>query len=86
MTVAQLIQRLKRFDPDMPVVIKGRGRSLPEDFLELKVTDIVELTTKEVFNQPYWGEQIYDASEGLERKSKVLSLSGGTWFQRGNND
>jgi len=87
MTVGQLIQRLGRLNPDMPVVVKAKGASLAEDFIELRVSDMVELNTKEVFNNPHWQTQLYDASEGFrERPIKVLSLSGGTWFQRGNNE
>lgn len=87
MTVGQLIQRLKKFDPDMQVVVRPSGKSLPDDFAELKLSDIVELKTKAVFKMPYWGEQIYDASEEImERPVKVLSLSGGTYFQRGPYD
>jgi hypothetical protein len=87
MTVGQLIQRLKKFDPDMPVVVKPKGKSLQDDFTELKLSDIVELKVKEVFKNPYWGTQLYDASEGFREKPiKVLSLAGGTWFQRGSDE
>jgi hypothetical protein len=88
MTVGQLIQRLKKLNPDMPVVIKPRRlKGLHDDFVELLVSDIVELKTKELFTKPYWGEQVYDASETThERNTKVLSLSGGTWFQRGSDE
>lgn len=84
MTVGQLIQRLKRFDPDMNVVVKPKqGHNMVDDFVDIKVTDIVELKTKALYKTPFWGEQIYDASEAVhDRNDKVLSLSGGTVFQR----
>lgn len=87
MTVGQLIQRLKKFDQDMPVVVKAKGPRLHDDFVDLKIADILELKTKELFTQPFWGEQVYDASEGvMDRSKKVLSISGGTWFQRGDKN
>ena len=87
MTVKQLIQRLSRLDPDMPVVVKANGHKLQDDFVDLKISDLVTLVTKELYTIPYWGGQVYDASEGnRERKTKVLSLSGGTWFQRGDKN
>ena len=88
MTIAQLIQKLKRFDPDMPVVIKpSMGHNLPDDFYELKFSDLVELKTKPVYKDPFWENQVYDASETIkDRSAKVLSLSGGTHFQRGDEE
>lgn len=87
MTVAQLIQKLKKFDPDMPVVIKSGKVDLSEDFIDLTLSNLVELKTREVFKVPHWQTQLYDASEGLrERPTKVLSLSGGTLLQRGKNE
>jgi hypothetical protein len=86
MTIGQLIKRLQRFNPDIPVVLRNKGNP-PDDFVELRVSDIVELKTKEVFKNPFWGTQLYDASEGArERSTKVLSLSGGTNFQRGSDE
>lgn len=88
MTVGQLIQKLKRLDPDMPVVIKPAGtRNFRDDFTELKPSDIIELKAKELYKMPYWGDQVYDASETCYEKTvQVLSLSGGTFFQRGSNE
>lgn len=84
MTVGQLIQRLKRFDVNMPVVVRTKEHGMLEDFKDLSVSDIVELRTKEVFDESYQGVQIYDASEGpREKPIKVLSLTGGTLLQRG---
>lgn len=87
MTVGQLIQRLRKLNQDMPVVVRTKDNNFLEDFTDLKAADIVELSTKEVFKQPYWGVQLYDASEGpKERPTKVLSLTGGTVFQRGSDE
>lgn len=87
MTVGQLIEKLKKLNPDMPVVVRAKSNGYVDDFKDLKLSDVVELNAKLVFSEPYWGEKLYDASEDIAgKKVKILSLSGGTFFQRSENE
>lgn len=87
MTVAQLIKKLQSLDADMPVVIRTPSKGFLDDFGDLNTSDLVVINTVRLFNEPYWGKQIYDASEGpRDNPVKVLSLTGGTVFQRGSDE
>lgn len=87
MTVGRLIERLKRLDPDMPVVVRTGSKAFLDDFKDLNMSDIVELNAKLVFSEPHWQERLYDASESIsDKKVKILSFSGGTPFQRGKDE
>ena len=85
MTVAQLIKKLQSMDPNLPVVVRSGSTSFPDDFVDLNGSDLTVVSTKKLFNEPYWDQQIYDASEGIQRPTSVLSLSGGSLFQRALN-
>lgn len=87
MTVAQLIKKLQGFDPDMPVVVRTPAKNFPDDFGDLNASDLAVVATAKLFNDPYWGNQIYDASENVHspRNVKVLSLSGPSLFDKVRN-
>lgn len=88
MTVAQLIKKLQNFDPDMQVVIKANAKNFPDDFNDLNVSDLAVVTATKLFNEPFWGKQVYDASPGTlgSKVVKVLSLSGPSSFDRMKNE
>lgn len=87
MTVAQLIKKLQNFDPDMPVVVRTPSKNFQDDFGDLNASDIAVVSTAKVFNDPYWGQQIYDAAFNgpNEKNIKVLSLSGPSTFEKVRN-
>jgi hypothetical protein len=82
MTIGQLIKKLQVMDPNLPVVIRSSSQYFPDDFVDLNSSDLAIMDTKKVFNEPHWEQQIYDASEGIQRPVSVLSLSGPTRLQR----
>jgi hypothetical protein len=84
MTVGQLIKKLQSFDPDMPVVVRTPAKNFPDDFGDLNASDVAVVATAKLFNEPYWGQQVYDASENPSspRNTKVLSLSGPSTFDK----